>query len=253
MSYQQILDTINNKMDREVTLFNNEFERVLRIVEQLIGIKALSSDPLEFDRELQLILQEAGYYNLVNEFIDNSFDKNYAELIELLSLSGIALAFDEDDLEAIKVIKQLATQTFLDIGNQAANRLKQDLYKYNLSNLSRADLILNIQQSLRDTDLAKYSTTYADTALSDFQQQVIDNKIKEIADEIVYIYVGATPDKKIRDFCKCVIDKNRYYDKSEANKLKNDKRRKWNCRHTVMPIREDVAIDRGYIKGDFTC
>ena len=253
MTYQQLLDNINSKMDREVTLFNNQFERVIKVVEQLIGVKALSSDPLEFDREFQLILQEAGYYKLVNDFIDESFDKNYQEILSLLELSGIALAFDETDLEAIKTIKQLASQTFIDIGNQAATKLKQDLYKYQLSNLSRADLILNIQQSLIDTDLAKYSTTYADTALSDFQQQVIDNKIKDIADQIVYIYVGATPDRKIRDFCKCVINKNRYYDKSEANKLKNDKRRQWNCRHTVMPIREEIAIERGYEKGDFTC
>ena len=254
-NYDQIMDAINSKMDRELNLFNQNFERILKRVQKEVEIRAvqLIDDPLLFDREFQAILSDTGYYRLINDFIDNSYDKTYGEIQALLNESGIQTVFTQADLDVIRDIKRLDIQTFRDVGNQAAASLKRDLYKYSLSNLSQVEIADNIAQSLAGTSLAKYSKTYAETALSDFQQKLIDNSVSDIADQLVYVYRGPTPDGKIRDFCKCVINQNKYYTLEESNKLKNDPRRKWNCRHEVAPMIEELAISEGYTKGNFSC
>ena len=254
MNADEIIALLDRKTDYQLNLFNREFDAVIRRLSDLVILSAANQikDPINFDVVFNGLLVESGFYALINDFIDNSYDKTYDEIIELLKLSGIDLTFDSNDLETIRQLKLFDLETFANIGMQAGSQLKKDLFKYSLSNLSNAEIADNIRLALIDTPLAKYAKTYAETSINNFQQQVIDSKVEGIAG-LVYIYRGPTPDKKIRDFCKCVINQNKYYDKSDAIKLKNDKRRKWNCRHKVIPITETFAISEGYEKGRFTC
>lgn len=251
--FETILERINSNIDKEINLFNRELETILITVQEMVAVRAveLISDPLQFDYAMQQILVESGYYNLVNDFIDNSYDKNYAQITALFESSGLAATFSADDIANIRNIKTLDLDFFRDIGNQASQRLKADLYKYSLSDMKKTTMVANIKESLADTSLVKYSNTYAETAISNFNQSLIDLKSADVTGE-VYIYRGVT-DKKTRKFCRCLVSARKYYDKDEANKIKNDKRRQYNCRHLITPVSMEYAIARGYKAGSATC
>ena len=240
-----IIEAINSKLDREVNLFNSEFETVLSRIEEMVSVRAALSirDPLEFDFVFNQILDESGYYDLINDFIDNSYDKTYKELLEAFEEGGLNIAFSENDLQSIREIKELDIQAFRDIGVRASQNLKRDLYKYSLSNISTKDLIANIKDSLKDTDLVKYAKTYANTSIAEFNQKIIDLKAQDA--DGVWIYVGVE-DKVTRDYCQNILDDMKYYNTSEKNKLQNDKRRKWNCRHQFLLVSKEYAEQRGY-------
>jgi len=175
-SVEQIIENINSTIDGDINLFNYELEAIMKIVSDLIKVRAveLYSDPLKFDFAVQKILQDSGYYALVDEFINISYDKNYAEIIALFEAGGLSATFVAEDIATIKALKQMDLDFFRDIGTQVANSLKQDLYKYSLSNMDKPTMLANITQSLEGTPLVKYSATYVDTAISNFNQSVID-------------------------------------------------------------------------------
>lgn len=244
-SIDSIYDAMQNKIDREMNLFNQEFESVMRTVELLAVQRGISSlkDPLQFDYAFQQILNEAGYYELVNKFVDDAYDKNYKDILAIFEEGGLSVAYSAEDLRAIQELKELDIQTFRDIGNQAAVALQKDLYKYSLSNMTTKDLANSISESLSGTDLAKYSKTYAETSISNYNQAIINMKAQDT--EGVWVYVGVN-DKKTRHFCKRTLSANKFYDDSEKSKLENDKARRWNCRHQFLKISKESAIEQGY-------
>jgi len=251
--FEEILSTINSNTDREINLFNAELEAVLKTVEELTVIRAveLISDPLQFDYAMTQILNESGYYALVNDFIDKSYDKNYTEIIDLFKSGGLTATFSKADIANITNIKQLDLDFFNDIGNQASQKLKADLYKYSLSDLTKKDMVSNIKASLSDTDLVRYSSTYAETAISNFNNNIIALKTVDIK-EAVFIYVGVS-DKKTRSFCRCVLRQKKYYNRSDASKIRYNKARTYNCRHIITGVSKEYAISSGYKKGTPSC
>lgn len=251
-SFDTILARINDNIDKEVTLFNYELERVLAKAQELISISAIkfSSEPLSFDYEVMKILQESGYYKLVDKFINEGYDTNYQNIANLFEVSGLSATFNSSDLASINSLKALDLEFFNDIGKQAAQRLKRDMMKYSLSDMNISTLTTNIKESLADTDFAKYSRTYAETSISNFNQSLMDMKTEGVGE--VYIYSGVS-DSKTRKFCNCLISQNKYYDSSDAGSIKSDKRRQYNCRHLVIPVSLDYAESAGYSEGSFSC
>ena len=252
-SFEAIVNLINSNTDREINLFNYRLEKILKTVATLVSARAVQSmsNPLRFDYDMQVILKEAGYYNLINEFINNSYDVNYKAIIDLFESTGLLATFSQEDLNSINALKSFDMEFFNDIGKKASLQLKKDLYKYSLSDLTTEDLILSIELSLADTELVKYSRTYAETSIANFNQSLIDLKSQGVTNE-VYTYEGVR-DKKTRYFCQCLLDDNKYYNKSDASKIKSDKRRQYNCRHLIVPHSLDFAESEGYTQGVFSC
>lgn len=244
-SIDSIYSAMQSNIDREINLFNREFETIMKVVEKLAVASglALITDPLKFDYAFQRVLQQAGYYDLVNKFIDEAYDRNYKDIIEAFEVGGLDVAYSREDLASIQELKSLDIQTFRDIGNQAAISLKKDLYKYSLSNMSIKDLTKNISESLAGTDLAKYSRTYAETSISNYNQAIINMKAQDA--DGVWVYVGVS-DGKTRDFCRRTLKANKYYNDSDKSKLENAKERRWNCRHQFLKISKESAIEQGY-------
>lgn len=253
-STDQIIDNINNNVDIDINLFNHELAAIMNIIRELVKVRAveLLSNPLEFDFAMQKILTESGYYELVNRFINESYDKSYPEILALFEAGGLSTTFIADDIAKIKALKQLDMEFFTHIGQDASQLLKRDLYKYSLSDMDTPTMLANITASLDNTPLVKYSKTYIDTSITAFNQSVIDMKAEGIPD-LVYVYSGKHIDSKTREFCKCVLKQRKYYSKSDGAKLKRDSRRRYNCRHYVTPINKDFAEDTGYKEGKFSC
>lgn len=250
MDYNHILQAINDSIDREVTLFSSAFEEVLKKISLALATMPDDLNPMDFDYRFQVILKEAGYYDMVNSFIDASYDKSYAEIKYLFEAGGLSMAYTENDIKSLLNIKNLDLEYFSQIGKDASGIIKRDLYKYALSDMSKVDMIENIKESLQGTGLAKYSKTYAQTALSNYYQSVIDIKSSEF-DDAVFVYRGVD-DANNRRFCQCLLDANKYYSRKDAMKIRSDKRRQYNCRHVIAPMHITFA-EASYEEGVFSC
>ena len=245
------LDAIYNQSQSEVDAFIRQFdgemekvfERVRRIANaQLAGLS--QDDILKYEFVWRKSLQDAGYYVLVNDLIDTQFDSIYSGTLQAFEAGGLKTAFTADDATKIQILKQMKRDFFIRLGDDVGLSVKRELYKYAISDASVVDMTAGIAQTLEGSNLAKYSQTYARTAIKEFQQEVIDLRSADI-DEGVWIYVGVN-DGRTRDFCRHVLNRNRFYDDSAKNRIENDQDRAYNCRHRFYKISEERAEERGY-------
>ena len=245
------LDAIYNQSQSEVDAFVRQFEgemekvfdRVRRIAQaNLAGLSP--DDVLQYEFVWRQSLQEAGYYTLVNDLIDTQFDKIYAGTLDAFEAGGLSTAFTTDDATKIQILKQMKRDFFIRLGDDVGLSVKRELYKYVISDASVADMTAGIAQTLDGSNLAKYSNTYARTAIKDFQQEVIDLRAADIEDG-VWVYVGVN-DGRTRRFCRNVLKRNRYYDDSDKNRIENDQDRAYNCRHRFYKMDKEEAEANGY-------
>lgn len=252
MELSEVFNNLNKKQDIELNKFELALKKALNRLNDLIIANALNDvkDPLTYDFKFNQYLQESGYYNVINNFVDNGLDIVYSDVIAALSVGGLAVSFSKEDITKIEAIKRLNLQKFSDLSVPTINKMKDSIYKYSLSNLSVNDITNGLRSSLVDSDLFKYSGTYANTIISDYTQSIIDLKSSE--SDGVWIYDGVQ-DKVTRPFCNCVLNQKKYYDDSEKSKIQGDKRRAYNCRHIFLLVTEEYAIDQGYKSGSASC
>ena len=245
------LDAIYTQSQSEVDAFVRQFEgemekvfdRVRRIAQaNLAGLSP--DDVLQYEFVWRQSLQEAGYYTLVNDLIDTQFDKIYSGTLQAFEAGGLSTAFTTDDATKIQILKQMKRDFFIRLGDDVGLSVKRELYKYVISDASVADMTAGIAQTLDGSNLAKYSNTYARTAIKDFQQEVIDLRAADIEDG-VWVYVGVN-DGRTRRFCRNVLKRNRYYDDSDKSRIENDQDRHYNCRHRFYKMSIEEAEDSGY-------
>lgn len=252
-----ILDNIYNqldaKIDIEVDLFNREIISVLKKTEALalVRLKDLDqSNVLQYDLIWRDILNEAGYYDLIRSYVNSSYDSIYKDLNAMFAEVGLSAALSSDDIQALNALKQIDIQYFAALGDDVGLTLKRKLANYVVGGLSADDLALQLKRDLSNTDLERYANTYAQTSISKYNQSVINMKSQEF--DGVHIYVGVN-DSKTRDFCKCVLNQNKYYNNADKIQLENDSRRQYNCRHLFLKVSQEYAIDNGYSSGVASC
>ncbi len=245
------LDAIHNQsqadIDRFIKQFDGEvekvFERVRRIAQA--NLSGLSPDDvLEYEFIWREALREAGYYTVVNDLIDTQFDSIYAGTIQAFETGGLSTAFTTDDATKIQMLKQMKRDFFIRLGDDVGLAVKRELYKYVISDASVDTMATGIANTLEGSNLAKYSKTYARTAIKDFQQEVIDLRAADI-DEGVWVYVGVN-DGRTRDFCRNVLKRNRCYNDSQKSRIENDPDREYNCRHRFYKMSKEEAEANGY-------
>ncbi len=245
------LDAIYNQSQSEVDAFVRQFdgeiekvfERVRRIAQaNLAGLSP--DDVLQYEFVWRQSLKEAGYYVLINDLIDKQFDSIYAGTLQAFDAGGLSTAFTTSDATKIQLLKQMKRDFFIRLGDDVGLSVKRELYKYVISDASVDTMTAGIAQTLEGSNLAKYSQTYARTAIGEFQQEVIDLRSSDI-DEGVWIYVGVN-DGHTRDFCRRVLNRNKFYDDSDKSRIENDQDRAYNCRHRFYKISEERAEERGY-------
>jgi hypothetical protein len=245
------LDAIYNQSQREVDTFVSQFdgeiekvfERVKRIAQaNLAGLG--QDDILRYEFIWRQSLEQAGYYTLVNDLIDTQFDSIYSGTLKAFDAGGLKTAFTVDDANKIQILKQMKRDFFIRLGDDVGLSVKRELYKYAISNASLDTMTAGISETLAGSNLAKYSQTYARTAIAGFQQEVIDLRSADI-NEGVWVYVGVN-DGRTRDFCRHVLRRNRYYDDSDKSRIENDQDRAYNCRHRFYKMDKQEAEANGY-------
>jgi len=245
------LDAIYNQSQKEVDAFilqfegevEKVFERVKRISQsKLAGLS--QDDVLKYEFIWRESLQEAGYYELVNDLIDKQFDSVYSGTIKAFDAGGLKTAFTAQDAQKIQILKQMKRDFFIRLGDDVGLSVKRELYKYAISDASIDTMTTGIAQTLEGSNLAKYSKTYARTAVQEFQQEVIDLRAADI-DDGVWVYVGVS-DGRTRDYCRNVLKRNKFYDDGDKNRIENDQDRAYNCRHRFYKMDKQEAEANGY-------
>lgn len=245
------LDEIYNqekrKTDSAVNKFNKKSDKVFKKVQALavVGLAGLSQDDiLSYDLKWREVLRDSGYYDMVNELVDKDFNKLFKGTRQSFSAGGYDALFTIDDANKIQALKQLHRQEFIRLAEVTGVEIKTELFKYSIADTPFEDVTAGILAKLEDTDFARYSKTYALTAIGDYQQSVIDVMGKGVGDG-VWVYVGVN-DGATRPYCKNILGQNKYYNESEMNVLKNDSRRDYNCRHRFYKMKEEEAKASGY-------
>lgn len=242
-------------IERILNSFDDRMENTIANIEALVNKLLLENGftettALNFEVLFDQALNEAGYFQQVNDFIDNDFDELFGLIKGGIETAGFAVEYTAEDLDRIMALKDLQLDRFNTLTSSSGKEISQKLYKYALSDMSLDDMQRQIREDFKGTALAKYSKTIARTSIKDFQESMIDMKAKEL--DAVWIYVGVS-DSKTRDFCNCVLGKKHYYDKSDKSKLQADPKRAYNCRHRFRPVSEEFAKTSGYTKGEASC
>jgi len=251
LSLQTIAKASESKQIAEVSKFNNRFDKVALNMQTLINERIINNNlsGLQFDATWQTIMRDSGYNTIVSDFVDNSYDVVYKDIAKAFNSVGFSITFTEEDLINIEALKRVDLEYFTGLSADAGNTIKRNLLKYELANLNVAELTTNISRDLQGTNLDRYARTYAETAISVFNQSVIDMKAQDTS-EGVWIYVGVN-DGKTRDFCKGLLLKRDYYNDASKIQIQNDSRRRWNCRHQLYKIPKESAVADGYKIGSF--
>ena len=245
------IKNINDNIDEVLLDFNKKFEVVLSKIRKDLPLLAEIKNPLVFNIELSKILTKSGYYSLIKSFVSKGYDTNYKTIEALFKAGRLTLTYSAKDKVLLTALKKIHLKSFTLLGDGMVNEMSKNMMYYSLTDITKEEITSNLLSSLENTNLQKYMKTYTQTAIGNYNQAIIDIKSKDVAGE-VYIYVGVD-DKKTRDFCECVLDSKKYYDKANSLKLKSDPKRKYNCRHQIVPVSLEYAKDTGYIAGVFKC
>ena len=243
-------DKQQEAIEKILSGFDGDMAKVLLEIERLLNRYMLSGtistkNSLAFDIEFNRILQEAGYYDLVNRMVDTDYDKLFSFISEGFTAGGLALNYTTEDVKRVMALKVLQVNNFTVVGSTAGTTLRENLFKYSLSNYTAEDMQAQIMEDFKGTNLVKYSKTLANTSISEFHESMIDIGVEGL--DVVWVYRGARNSRN-RDYCTCILDKKAYYDDSEKNKLQRDKRRRYNCVHHFSPVTEDYAKHIGFRK-----
>lgn len=224
--------------------FDTVFANIISLATARLGAISID-DVLQYELVWQQILDEAGYYELVSDYINVSFDDVYIDTLKAFDVVGLSTAFTEADLTKINILKSMHQEFFVKLGDDIGLTVKKQLYNYSVAGASIDQMAVNIKRDIQDTGLAKYSKTYARTSITNYQQEVIN--VRGADEDGVWVYVGVS-DGKTRPFCSRLLRANEYYTTSQKNRLERDEDREFNCRHRFYLVSKEWADRENYKK-----
>lgn len=224
--------------------FDTVFANIISLATARLGAISID-DVLQYELVWQQILDEAGYYELVSDYINVSFDDVYIDTLKAFDVVGLSTAFTEADLTKINILKSMHQEFFVKLGDDIGLTVKKQLYNYSVAGASIDQMAVNIKRDIQDTGLAKYSKTYARTSITNYQQEVIN--VRGADEDGVWVYVGVS-DGKTRPFCSRLLRANEYYTTGQKNRLERDEDREFNCRHRFYLVSKEWADRENYKK-----
>lgn len=248
MTLQQVYDNQQSTATQLTTSFDSRFDdvfaRIVSLAQARLGGMSVD-DVLQYELIWSEILDESGYYELVSDYVNVGFDDVYGDVLKAFDVAGLSTVFTESDLDKITILKSLHSDFFVKLGNDIGSTVKKQLYNYSLADASLAQMATNIKKDIEDANLKKYATTYARTAITEYQQEVINVRSADL--DGVWVYQGVV-DGRTRPFCRRVMNAYKYYTTAQKNRLERDDEREFNCRHRFYLVSKEWAENEGYKK-----
>jgi len=238
-----IVDVVNEF----INTFEKDLEKVLIEINTLAGIKLVKiseRDILKYENIWQEILIDAGYINLISDSVKN-FNVIHPLINEELKKNKLFQKMEEKHLLEVKYVKEMYIKDLRKIGMDAGTTIKKNLYKLYLAGTPEYELVNAVRKELEGTKWGGYSKTYMNTAINDYTTLVFEKKIEGLTKDIRWVYEGIQ-DNKTRSFCNSILNKNISYTTSEKDNIKNDYRRRYNCRHYFVPVKTSMLKDLGF-------
>lgn len=251
MSLKDLIDANQEELEDIIAKFDKRLDKIFRKVNVLATARIANisdiDDVVKFDVIWRGILEEAGFYNLLQRYV-NTLDDLQGSLNAVLTEAGLLETLGADQIKRLTAIKELQIKGIEQIGIDAGLTLKKGLYNNVLAGKTKADLLVSMSDELGGTKYASYAKTYANTAINDYRQATLNQRAEVIQDDddIVWIYDGNDIDEVTRDFCAEVLVANKAYSTDEKNELEASPERAWNCRHFFTFVTRQDAIDMGY-------
>lgn len=258
---KKTFNALLEEAEQEINKITNQFERGLEKVSLQIKRNANKIIPnlseqefLNFELVWADILKNSGYYDLVNTYI-KQLNKLNTPFNEVLNAININPKLNDTNIAKLNIIKELQLKDLNKLGIDAGSRIKLLLANEFITGTDNIIFYDKLKESLESIKLGGYAKTYINTSINDYRQAVFTLKEQQMKSKepIVWVYEGNDIDNKMRPLCQCLLNKNAYYSKSDKDLIVNDDRRRYNCRHHLLPLTEEQAINLGYVKGVFDC
>lgn len=216
-------------------------------IETVKGKAVLSQFNLDYATALypQLLqdLRDAGFDNVVNQLVNTDSGK----LIRSLKANtSVPLQFTMSSVQTLTALQSAKVAGFSAIGEQAINRIREEVTRTVLTGSRIEDAISTIADSL-ETQFKRYAYTYANTALRDTMQLSIDEGVKDAVEggfEVFWEFTG--PDDDVtRPACQDGLLIGFFTDaEREQFEAETADERAYNCRHAFVPILKE-EYERG--------
>jgi len=249
------MSKIDNILDKNINKFAKQLQAVSKNIQlqllpylnrlQLDGA-IISSDKanldivLAFADEFKTVLANAGYNNLLQEYLDNtaSVIKDIKKASESFSLP---YAFAASDLDVLEGLQKIDLMELGNIGEKAAATLQTGLMNSVLAGQQYDSMFRDLTAKL-DNNLVRYAQTYIDTSRSQLLQKIEDISAEKRPGEDYWEYVGPK-DTKNREECAQALEQ-KVFTAKERQDFENIYGLRYNCRHTFHAItyKEFVAI-----------
>jgi len=251
VSLKKLINANQKELDDIIDKFDKRLEQIFKKINVLATARIANitdiDEVVKFDIIWRGILEEAGYYNLLQRYV-NTLDDLQGSLNAILDESGLLKTLGDEQIKRLTAIKELQIKGIEQIGIDAGLTLKKGLYNNVLAGKTKADLLEAMAGELGGTKYVSYAKTYANTAINDYRQATLNQRAEPLKDDddIVWIYDGNDVDDVTRPFCADVLEANRAYSTDEKNELESAPERAWNCRHFFTFVTKDDAVDLGY-------
>ena len=233
--------------------YADQFEKVLeRANAQIIALAGRVKDiemAVAMRVEVQKILEQAGYDDMVAKFLDEESNIIKAEIAKY-SGSKIPMRFAKADVSQVEALQTKELLDLMNLKEGIAKKVQEITAQGVMTMMSKGELAKQIGM-IKDVQ-SRYVTTYLETARNQYVQKLhdisADRYRSETGNEVYWEYVGAPEDDKTRPECSLALQK-QYFTDAEKNDFQNGalfdaKVPRWNCRHSFVEITKETYNDR---------
>ena len=238
---EKLIDNILNTFEGDMARIILEMERLIQRF--MFNTNLSTKEILDFTIMFNEALVNTGYYEAVNKMVGSDYDKLLPLVIDSYKMGGFITAYTADDLTTVMALKALEANKFSVMASSSATTLRDNLYRYSLGSFTKEDMTAQLIEDFRGTNISRYANTLANTAITEFNQSVVDTKAEGL--DGVWVYIGVF-DSVTRDYCKCILKKKHYYTREEKAVMQNDYKRKYRCRHIFKMVTPEWAELHGY-------
>ncbi len=202
---EKLIDNILNTFEGDMARIILEMERLIQRF--MFNTNLSTKEILDFTIMFNEALVNTGYYEAVNKMVGSDYDKLLPLVIDSYKMGGFITAYTADDLTTVMALKVIESNKFSVMASSSATTLRDNLYRYSLGSFTKEDMTAQLIEDFRGTNISRYANTLANTAITEFNQAVVDTKAEGL--DGVWVYIGIF-DSVTRDYCKCILKKKHY-------------------------------------------